>query len=64
MEVVVGFVIGVAVGLALALPIAYSPTVRSTLYPLIVASQAVPEDRHRARCWSLWLGPRRVAQAR
>jgi NitT/TauT family transport system permease protein len=42
-EIVVGFVAGVAIGLALALPIAYSVTVRKTLYPLIVASQAVPK---------------------
>jgi NitT/TauT family transport system permease protein len=42
-EVAVGFVAGVAIGLALALPIAYSPTVRRTVYPLIVASQAVPK---------------------
>jgi NitT/TauT family transport system permease protein len=42
-EVAVGFVAGVAIGLALALPIAYSAAVRSTLYPLIVASQAVPK---------------------
>jgi NitT/TauT family transport system permease protein len=42
-EIAVGFVAGVVIGLALALPIAYSATVRSTLYPLIVASQAVPK---------------------
>jgi NitT/TauT family transport system permease protein len=42
-ETVVGFVAGALIGIALALPIAYSPTVRSTLYPLIVASQAVPK---------------------
>jgi NitT/TauT family transport system permease protein len=42
-EVVVGFVAGTVIGLALALPIAYSAAVRSTLYPLIVASQAVPK---------------------
>jgi len=42
-EVVVGFVAGALIGLALALPIAYSPTIRATLYPLIVASQAVPK---------------------
>jgi NitT/TauT family transport system permease protein len=42
-EVVVGFAIGVVIGLALALPIAYSPMIRATLYPLIVASQAVPK---------------------
>jgi NitT/TauT family transport system permease protein len=42
-EVVVGFVAGTLIGLSLALPIAYSAAVRSTLYPLIVASQAVPK---------------------
>lgn len=42
-EVVVGFAAGALIGLALALPIAYSATVRATLYPLIVASQAVPK---------------------
>lgn len=42
-EIVVGFVAGSFIGLALALPIAYSNTVRATLYPLIVASQAVPK---------------------
>lgn len=42
-EVVVGFLIGVVLGLVIALPIAYSPVVRATLYPLIVASQAVPK---------------------
>lgn len=42
-EIVVGFVAGSLIGLALALPIAYSDTVRQTLYPLIVASQAVPK---------------------
>jgi NitT/TauT family transport system permease protein len=42
-EVVVGFLMGAAFGLLLALPIAYSPTIRATLYPLIVASQAVPK---------------------
>ena len=42
-EVALGFVAGVVIGLALALPIAYSAAVRSTLYPLIVASQAVPK---------------------
>jgi NitT/TauT family transport system permease protein len=42
-EVVVGFAAGAVIGLALALPIAYSATVRKTLYPLIVASQAVPK---------------------
>jgi NitT/TauT family transport system permease protein len=42
-EIVVGFAIGTVIGLALALPIAYSDTVRATLYPLIVASQAVPK---------------------
>ena len=38
-EVVVGYVAGALIGLALAVPIAYSATVRATLYPLIVASR-------------------------
>jgi NitT/TauT family transport system permease protein len=42
-EVVVGYAAGAVIGLALAVPIAYSATVRATLYPLIVASQAVPK---------------------
>jgi NitT/TauT family transport system permease protein len=42
-EVLIGFAIGVALGIALAIPIAYSRIVRNTLYPLIVASQAVPK---------------------
>ncbi len=54
-EVLVGFAIGVALGIALAIPIAYSPLVRSTLYPLIVASQAVPKIAI-APLLVLWLG--------
>jgi NitT/TauT family transport system permease protein len=54
-EVLIGFVIGVAVGVGLAIPIAYSLTVRSTLYPLIVASQAVPKIAI-APLLVLWLG--------
>lgn len=42
-ETVVGFAAGAVAGVALALPIAYSTIVRQTLYPLIVASQAVPK---------------------
>jgi NitT/TauT family transport system permease protein len=54
-EVFVGFVLGVALGLGLAIPIAYSPVVRNTLYPLIVASQAVPKIAI-APLLVLWLG--------
>ena len=54
-EVLVGFVIGVALGVGLAIPIAYSLVVRNTLYPLIVASQAVPKIAI-APLLVLWLG--------
>ena len=54
-EIGVGFVVGVALGLALAIPISYSAVVRNTLYPLIVASQAVPKIAI-APLLVLWLG--------
>lgn len=54
-EVVIGFVIGVALGFALAIPIAYSRLIRDTLYPLIIASQAVPKIAI-APLLVLWLG--------
>jgi NitT/TauT family transport system permease protein len=54
-EVVLGFVIGALIGVALALPIAYSRPVRNTLYPLIVASQAVPKVAI-APVLVVWLG--------
>ncbi len=54
-EVLIGFVIGVALGIGLAIPIAYSRIVRNTLYPLIVASQAVPKIAI-APLLVLWLG--------
>ncbi len=54
-EVLIGFVIGVVLGIGLAIPIAYSRTVRNTLYPLIVASQAVPKIAI-APLLVLWLG--------
>lgn len=54
-EVLVGFVIGVVLGIGLAIPMAYSAVVRSTLYPLIVASQAVPKIAI-APLLVLWLG--------
>ena len=54
-EVLIGFVIGVALGIGLAIPIAYSATVRNTLYPIIVASQAVPKIAI-APLLVLWLG--------
>ena len=54
-EVIVGFVIGSLVGVVIALPIAYSPGVRNTLYPLIIASQAVPKIAI-APLLVVWLG--------
>lgn len=54
-EIGIGFVLGVVLGLALAIPIAYSAVVRNTLYPLIVASQAVPKIAI-APLLVLWLG--------
>jgi NitT/TauT family transport system permease protein len=54
-EIGIGFAIGVAFGLALAIPISYSAVVRNTLYPLIVASQAVPKIAI-APLLVLWLG--------
>lgn len=54
-EVLLGFAIGVVLGIGLAIPIAYSRVVRSTLYPLIVASQAVPKIAI-APLLVLWLG--------
>lgn len=54
-EIGIGFGVGVALGLGLAIPIAYSAVVRNTLYPLIVASQAVPKIAI-APLLVLWLG--------
>lgn len=54
-EVLIGFALGVALGIGLAIPIAYSATVRNTLYPIIVASQAVPKIAI-APLLVLWLG--------
>jgi len=42
-EVVLGFLLSVAVGIPLAVGIAYSRVFERTLYPLLVASQAVPK---------------------
>ena len=41
-EVLLGYVIALVVGVATALLIAFSPIAERTLYPLIVASQAIP----------------------
>lgn len=54
-EIGIGFAVGVALGLGLAIPISYSAVVRNTLYPLIVASQAVPKIAI-APLLVLWLG--------
>lgn len=54
-EIGAGFGLGVVTGIALALPIAYSAVFRNTVYPLIVASQAVPKIAI-APLLVLWLG--------
>jgi len=54
-EVLIGFAVGVVLGIGLAIPIAYSTLVRNTLYPIIVASQAVPKIAI-APLLVLWLG--------
>src|SRR5688572_102020 len=41
-EVLLGFALAVVVGLALAMLLHFSPLLRRALYPLVVASQAVP----------------------
>ena len=54
-EVLLGIVVAAAVGLALAIAIHFSPTLRQALYPLLVASQAVPVLMI-APLLTLWLG--------
>lgn len=54
-EIAAGFAIGAVFGVLLALPIAYSSTFRNTVYPLIIASQAVPKIAI-APLLVLWLG--------
>ena len=51
----IGYMIGVLVGAVLALAMAYSSIVRNTLYPPIIASQAVPKIAI-APLLVLWLG--------
>jgi len=41
-EVLLGYAIALVVGIATALLIAFSPVIERTVYPLIVASQAIP----------------------
>lgn len=41
-EVVLGFLIGLGAGLALAVPMRLSTTLRQTIFPLLIASQAIP----------------------
>jgi putative hydroxymethylpyrimidine transport system permease protein len=41
-EMFIGFLIAVATGLALAIALHWSPIVRRALYPLLIASQAIP----------------------
>jgi NitT/TauT family transport system permease protein/putative hydroxymethylpyrimidine transport system permease protein len=54
-EIVLGIVIAMAAGIALAIVVYFSPTLRRALYPLLVASQAVPVPML-APVLVLWLG--------
>lgn len=54
-EVVLGIVVAAVVGLALAIAIHFSPTLRRAIYPLLIASQAVPIPII-APLLVLWLG--------
>jgi NitT/TauT family transport system permease protein len=54
-EALVGFSLGVVLGFALAIGIAYSRLLERTLYPVIVASQAVPKIAL-APLFVVWLG--------
>lgn len=54
-EVLAGFAGGIIMGGILAIAIVYSPLVERTLYPLIVASQAVPKIAI-APLFILWFG--------
>ncbi len=54
-EIALGIVAAMAAGLAMAVVIHFSPTLRRALYPLLVASQAVPVPML-APVLALWLG--------
>lgn len=54
-EAVAGFVLGCLLGFVLAVSIAYSKFLERTIYPLIVASQAVPKIAL-APLFVVWLG--------
>jgi NitT/TauT family transport system permease protein len=54
-ETLIGFALGAAIGFVLALLIAYSRLLERMLYPLIVASQAVPKIAV-APLFILWFG--------
>ncbi|MGH2871348.1 MAG: ABC transporter permease [Solirubrobacteraceae bacterium] len=54
-EIVLGILVAMAAGLAMAIAIHFSPGLRRGLYPLLVASQAVPVPML-APVLALWLG--------
>ena len=54
-SIAIGYLLGVLLGAVLALAMAYSEIVRNTLYPPIIASQAVPKIAI-APLLVLWLG--------
>jgi ABC-type nitrate/sulfonate/bicarbonate transport system permease component len=54
-EFVIGFAVGVAVGFSLAVVMAHSRIVNRSLYPLLIASQAIPVIAI-AAALTIWLG--------
>ena len=54
-EFVIGFVVGVVVGFALAVVMAHSRILNRSLYPLLIASQAIPVIAI-AAALTIWLG--------
>jgi putative hydroxymethylpyrimidine transport system permease protein len=54
-ELLLGIAVAIVVALALAIMILFSPTLRRALYPLLIASQAVPVPLL-APVLALWLG--------
>lgn len=54
-EFVIGFVVGVAFGFALAVVMAHSKILNRSLYPLLIASQAIPVIAI-AAALTIWLG--------
>lgn len=54
-EIVLGMLVATAAGLAMAVAVHFSPTLRRAVYPLLIASQAIPVPIL-APILALWLG--------